>query len=313
MENIEFLDNIIKKLLSLKIKPYGSKAELSKDELLFLCKKVRKFFLDQPILLELQAPLTICGDIHGQFHDLLRIFEFAQYPPQKNYLFLGDYVDRGLHSIETICLLFAYKIKYPNNFFILRGNHESALMNRIYGFYDELIKCGFSEKMWKLFNKVFNCMPIAAIIDQKIFCVHGGLSKDLTSLNDIRNIERPVEIPSYGLLCDLLWSDPNPSSCAQDYEPNDRGLSCTFSVRVLNEFMKKYDFELICRAHQLVNDGYEFPFFQNQSLVTIFSAPNYCYETNNKGAILEINEDLLCRFSVLEPINWEKVYSNLRQ
>lgn len=143
-----------------------------------LCLKSREIFLQQPILLELEAPLKICGDIHGQYTDLLRLFEYGGFPPEANYLFLGDYVDRGKQSLETICLLLAYKIKYPENFFLLRGNHECASINRIYGFYDEC-KRRFNIKLWKTFTDCFNCLPIAAIIDEKIFCCHGGLSPDL--------------------------------------------------------------------------------------------------------------------------------------
>lgn len=143
-----------------------------------LCLKSREIFLQQPILLELEAPLKICGDIHGQYTDLLRLFEYGGFPPEANYLFLGDYVDRGKQSLETICLLLAYKIKYPENFFLLRGNHECASINRIYGFYDEC-KRRYNIKLWKTFTDCFNCLPIAAIIDEKIFCCHGGLSPDL--------------------------------------------------------------------------------------------------------------------------------------
>lgn len=143
-----------------------------------LCLKSREIFLQQPILLELEAPLKICGDIHGQYTDLLRLFEYGGFPPEANYLFLGDYVDRGKQSLETICLLLAYKIKYPENFFLLRGNHECASINRIYGFYDEC-KRRYNVKLWKTFTDCFNCLPIAAIIDEKIFCCHGGLSPDL--------------------------------------------------------------------------------------------------------------------------------------
>lgn len=155
------------------------------------------------------------GDIHGQFYDLLRLFEYGGFPPTANYLFLGDYVDRGKQSLETICLLLAYKIKYPENFFILRGNHECASINRIYGFYDEckfasisaltsarliLIMTFFIElgkrryniKLWKTFTDCFNCLPVSAIVDEKILCMHGGLSPELLNLDQIKRIMRPT-------------------------------------------------------------------------------------------------------------------------
>src|SRR5579871_1178717 len=133
------------------------------------------------------------GDIHGQYYDLLRLFEYGGFPPEANYLFLGDYVDRGKQSLETICLLLAYKIKYPENFFILRGNHECASINRIYGFYDEC-KRRYNIKLWKTFTDCFNCLPIAAIIDEKIFTMHGGLSPDLNSMEQIRRVMRPTDV-----------------------------------------------------------------------------------------------------------------------
>lgn len=139
-----------------------------------------------------RAP-QICGDIHGQYYDLLRLFEYGGFPPEANYLFLGDYVDRGKQSLETICLLLAYKIKYPENFFILRGNHECASINRIYGFYDEC-KRRYNIKLWKTFTDCFNCLPIAAIIDEKIFTMHGGLSPDLNSMEQIRRVMRPTDV-----------------------------------------------------------------------------------------------------------------------
>jgi hypothetical protein len=132
---------------------------------------------------------------------LLRLFEYGGFPPEANYLFLGDYVDRGKQSLETICLLLAYKIKYPENFFILRGNHECASINRIYGFYDEC-KRRYNIKLWKTFTDCFNCLPIAAIIDEKIFTMHGGLSPDLNSMEQIRRVMRPTDV------CTALTSLP---------------------------------------------------------------------------------------------------------
>ena len=306
-----FIDSIISKLISLKDQDHKAKCKITNQEISFLCVSARKVFLSQSSLLELCAPITVCGDIHGQFYDLLRIFEIAKYPPQTNYIFLGDYVDRGTRSLETICLLFAYKIKYPNNFFLLRGNHESANMNRLYGFYDEIVKFG-SDDIWKMFNDVFNCMPFAAVIDDKIFCVHGGISPSLNSVDDIKKIKRPTSIPPHGLICDLVWSDPSPNQNS-DWKPNQRGTSVSFGVKPVQRFLKKNNFDLICRAHEAISDGYCFPFKGNQGIVTLFSAPHYCSEYLNKGAILNVSEDLLCTFAVMEPIKWSDYKANIEK
>ncbi|CAL0299861.1 unnamed protein product [Lupinus luteus] len=289
------VDGIINKLLELRDKP-GKQVQLSEAEIMKLCVVSKDIFLKQPNLLELEAPIKICGDIHGQYSDLLRLFEYGGFPPRSNYLFLGDYVDRGKQSLETICLLLAYKIRYPKNFFLLRGNHECASINRIYGFYDEC-KRRFNVKLWKLFTDCFNCLPVAAIIDEKIICMHGGLSPQLYNLNQIRSLPRPVEVPETGLLCDLLWSDP--SRDIKGWGGNERGVSYTFGADRVIEFLQKHDLDLICRAHQVVEDGYEF--FANRQLVTIFSAPNYCGEFDNAGAMMTVDETLVCSFQILKP------------
>lgn len=159
-------------------------------------------------------------------------------------------MDRGKQSLETICLLLAYKIKYPENFFLLRGNHECASINRIYGFYDEC-KRRFNVRLWKIFTDCFNCLPVAALIDDKILCMHGGLSPELNSLHQIRNLTRPTDVPDTGLLCDLLWSDP--SNEIRGWGLNDRGVSYTFGPDMVSEFLQKHDLDLICRAHQVIN------------------------------------------------------------
>ena len=156
---------------------------------MFLITKAKKIFEEQPVFLELEPPLTICGDIHGQYKDLLKLFKVSGEPPSKNYIFLGDYVDRGKQSIETISLLMAYKIKYPENFFIIRGNHEAELVNRLYGFYDECRR-RYSIKLWKKFTEMFNWLPVCALIDDKIFCVHGGLSPDLKNIEQLYEIKQ---------------------------------------------------------------------------------------------------------------------------
>ncbi|KAJ3205860.1 Serine/threonine-protein phosphatase pp1 [Entophlyctis luteolus] len=290
------IDSVIDRLLEVRGGKPGRQVQLAEHEVRYLCNKSREIFISQPILLELEAPIKICGDIHGQYYDLLRLFEYGGFPPDANYLFLGDYVDRGKHSLETICLLLAYKIKFPENFFILRGNHEAASINRIYGFYDEC-KRRYNIKLWKTFTDCFNCLPIAAIIDEKILTMHGGLSPDLQSMEQIRRLMRPTDIPDTGLLCDLLWSDPNKDTTG--WSENDRGVSFTFGPDVVTRFLQKHDLDLICRAHQVVEDGYEF--FAKRQLVTLFSAPNYCGEFDNSGAMMSVDESLMCSFQILKP------------
>ncbi|KAL1074732.1 hypothetical protein V6Z11_D11G310300 [Gossypium hirsutum] len=256
------LDDIITRLLEGK----GSKqVQLSEGEIRQLCINSRQIFLSQPNLLQIHAPIRICGDIHGQYQDLLRLFEFGGYPPSSNYLFLGDYVDRGKQSLETICLLLAYKIRYPDNIFLLRGNHEDAKINRIYGFYDEC-KRRFNVRLWRVFTDCFNSLPVAALIDGKILCMHGGLSPELENLDQINNIRRPTEIPDNGLLCDLLWSDPD--SKVKGWADSDRGISCTFGADVVAEFLQKNDLDLICRGHQV---SYSFLYFRIYNGAFFFS------------------------------------------
>ncbi|KAL4663984.1 hypothetical protein H8959_015892 [Pygathrix nigripes] len=323
------LDSIIGRLLEVQGSRPGKNVQLTENEIRGLCLKSREIFLSQPILLELEAPLKICGDIHGQYYDLLRLFEYGGFPPESNYLFLGDYVDRGKQSLETICLLLAYKIKYPENFFLLRGNHECASINRIYGFYDEC-KRRYNIKLWKTFTDCFNCLPIAAIVDEKIFCCHGGLSPDLQSMEQIRRIMRPTDVPDQGLLCDLLWSDPDKD--VQGWGENDRGVSFTFGAEVVAKFLHKHDLgphlpstpgglaAPVCGGGrggpclrlgltapilaQVVEDGYEF--FAKRQLVTLFSAPNYCGEFDNAGAMMSVDETLMCSFQILKPADKNK-------
>ena len=295
--------NIIDKIILKLVKNNPKKpVSLTEKEIQLLCKKCKKIFGQQDALLNLSSPIKVCGDIHGQFYDLLRLFGFNGYPPNSNYLFLGDYVDRGKQSIETISLLFALKIKYPENIFMLRGNHESSKINRIYGFYDECKK-RYDKKIWKLFSDTFNYLPIAAIIEGKIFCIHGGLSPKLFSLEQIQTIQRPTEIPDDGLLCDLLWSDPN--NKISGWRENDRGISYIFGIDVVDHFLMKFGFDLICRAHQVVEEGYQF--FGKKQLVTIFSAPNYCGEFNNAGAIMNVDETLMCSFQALKPTDAKEI------
>jgi serine/threonine-protein phosphatase PP1 catalytic subunit len=205
--DVSIIDSTIKQLLAVRHARPGTDVEIPIENIKAILGVATSIFMSQPMLLEVLGPVNIVGDTHGQFSDILRLFEMGGYPPKKNYLFLGDYVDRGKQGIETLLLLLCFKIKFPLSFFLLRGNHECSSLNRIYGFFDEC-KRRYNIKIWKSFCDCFNCMPVAAIVDNRIFCCHGGISPELTHLSDIYQIKRPSEIPDHGLLCDLVWADP---------------------------------------------------------------------------------------------------------
>ncbi|MFH4976238.1 hypothetical protein AB6A40_002947 [Gnathostoma spinigerum] len=301
------LDSLIDRLLTVTVAEGDSLVRsVSECEIKEICDEIRILFLAQPSLVELEPPIKVCGDIHGQYTDLLRVFNRCGFPPDSNYLFLGDYVDRGTQSVETIVLVFSYKLKYPENFFLLRGNHECYDINRAYGFYDEC-KRRYSVRLWNLFQDVFNCIPLCALIAGKIFCMHGGLSPHLNNWSQIRRLKRPINPPDVSVETDLLWSDPD--SKIRGWRSNSRGVSYVFGEDVVYSFCARMDIDLIARAHQVVQDGYEF--FANRKLVTIFSAPRYCGEFDNDASVMSVTTDLLCSFDVFKskytPIKFRSV------
>lgn len=289
------IDSLITDLLKYRfVKPSAfSAVAINEEALQNLCHMALNVFKDQPMLLEVNGPMKIAGDIHGQFFDLLRLLEYCGSPADCNYLFLGDYVDRGKNSIECLALLLAYKVKYQENFFLLRGNHECPSINRIYGFYDECHR-RYNVKLWKTFCDVFLWMPVAAVVSERILCMHGGISPQLLDLEQIARIRRPANVPDSGLLCDLLWADP--TDATDMWGVNERGVSFSFGLEALRRFLANHELCLVCRAHQVVQDGYEF--FGARQLVTVFSAPNYCGTFNNAGAVMTVDEQMCCSFFV---------------
>ncbi|KAK8792013.1 hypothetical protein WA158_005390 [Blastocystis sp. Blastoise] len=287
------IDKFIARLLEGKHHTKTWRARIPENHIHSLIDMTKEIFLEQPSLLRVAVPINIIGDIHGQFGDLLRLLDIGGNPGENNYLFLGDYVDRCDRGIEVLCLLMCYKILYPDNVFLLRGNHESSDMNDCGGFRKECTTF-YGLKLYHHFQELFNCLPIAAIVGDKIFCVHGGLSPELKSLNSIASIQRPCSVPDDGLLADLLWSDP--SDEVVGWVPSPRDVAYLFGEDIVDEFMNRFDFDLICRAHECV-DGYLFQF--DRRLVTLFSAPNYCGCERNAGAIMMISEDLTCSFKLL--------------
>ena len=250
----------------------------------------------EPLYLKLRAPIRIVGDVHGQYEDLLKIFLSGGFPPEACYLFLGDYVDRGKHSVPCILLLLLLKVLFPSRIYLLRGNHECESINRVYGFFEECKK-RYTASTWKKFNVLFGYLPLAACVNDRIFCIHGGLSPDFNSPEDISHLTKPVSVGPTGIVVDFLWSDPDAD--IEGFAQSDRGISFNFGSDVVSDFLQRNDLDLIVRAHQVVEDGYEF--FANRQLVTVFSAPNYCGEFDNAGSVLCVSEDLVCSFEVLMP------------
>ena len=261
---------------------------LPERDLRILCDKIKEILIEESNVQPISAPVTICGDIHGQFHDLLELFEKGGHVPTKRYIFMGDFVDRGYSSVETFQLLLCLKLKWPQCITLLRGNHETRQITTVYGFYDETMRKYGNSNPWRYCTDVFDYLGIGAIIDGKIFCIHGGLSPDIKSLDDIRLIDRTMEIPHEGPFCDLMWSDPED---IETFAVSPRGAGWLFGQRVTSEFNYINDLDLIARAHQLVMQGFKY-WFEDNNLVTIWSAPNYCYRCGNVAAILDINENM---------------------
>jgi serine/threonine-protein phosphatase 4 catalytic subunit len=226
---------------------------------------------------------------------LVELFKVGGECPQKNYLFLGDFVDRGYYSVETFLLLLALKVRYPDRITLIRGNHESRQITQVYGFYEECLRKYGSVNVWRYCTEIFDYLSLSALVEDRVFCVHGGLSPAISTLDQIRTIDRKQEVPHDGSMCDLLWSDPEE---IDGWGLSLRGAGYLFGGDVVAQFNQTNDVELICRAHQLVMDGYKFMF--NDTLVTVWSAPNYCYRCGNVAAILELDEQLNRNFKVFE-------------
>eukprot|EP00055_Hartaetosiga_balthica_P018654 m.135032 g.135032 ORF g.135032 m.135032 type:complete len:307 (-) comp9816_c0_seq1:387-1307(-) len=269
---------------------------LAEDEIRVLCEKAREVLAEEGNVKEVACPVTVCGDVHGQFYDLIELFKIGGDVPHTNYLFMGDYVDRGYYSVETVSLLVALKVRYPNRISLLRGNHESRQITQVYGFYDECLKKYANPTVWTFFTDLFDYLPLTGLVDNQIFCLHGGLSPNVPTLDDIRNMDRVQEVPHEGPMCDLLWSDPDDR---KGWNPSPRGAGFNFGKDISEKFNRDNQLTLIARAHQLVMEGYNWS--HDRNVVTIFSAPNYCYRCGNQGGILELDDILNYSFLQYDP------------
>lgn len=332
-----------------------------------ICHKARELLIEEANVVQVDAPVTICGDIHGQFHDLMELFRVGGDVPDTNYLFMGDFVDRGFYSLESFLLLLCLKVRYPDRITLIRGNHESRQITTVYGFYDECLRKYGSANVWRYCCEVFDYLALGAIVmgtsstlepsftdsaqaiepvDDEVeieimnsrsevtarfprsrrrtyetdattsspagtpskigpagtgasgdsggshnsggavLCVHGGLSPLIDSVDKIRLLDRKQEVPHEGAMCDLLWSDPDE---IDGWGLSPRGAGFLFGSDIVKRFNHLNDLSLIARAHQLVMEGFKEMF--DSSIVTVWSAPNYCYRCGNVAAILELGED----------------------
>lgn len=302
-----------------------------------LCFKMKEMLIKESNVIHISTPVTVVGDMHGQFHDMLEMFRIGGKIPDTNYLFLGDYVDRGLYSVETIMLLITLKLRYPNRIHLLRGNHESRQITQSYGFYTECLnKYGGSSRVWNLITDLFDYLVLACIINDELFCVHGGLSPNVQTIDQIRIIDRFREIPHDGAMADLVWSDPEENSMntrdssfdnsnsgssngnknrnnmngnnniiedflietSEHFQVSSRGAGYTFGRSVVEKFLQLNGMDRIYRAHQLCSEGYQIYF--GGLVTTVWSAPNYCYRCGNKASILELYSKDSFYFNVFE-------------
>ncbi|GFG29986.1 hypothetical protein Cfor_03613, partial [Coptotermes formosanus] len=275
---LEFMEHLMK--------TYKEQGKLHRRYAYKILLDVKQLFMSQPSLVDItvaeNSKFTICGDIHGQFYDLMNIFNLNGLPsPSNPYLFNGDFVDRGSFSVECIFTLFGFKLLYPEHFFMSRGNHESQTMNQMYGFEGE-VKAKYSAQMSELFTEVYNWLPLAHCLNGRVLVMHGGLfSRDDVTLDEISKIDRNRQPPEEGLMCELLWSDPQPQV---GRAPSKRGVGVQFGPDVTKKFLELNGLDYIIRSHEVKNEGYEVA--HDGKCITVFSAPNYCDTMGNKGAFI---------------------------
>lgn len=270
------------------------------EQLMKLIISAKYYTLNEPILFRIDAPILIVGDLHGNVDDLIRIFERCGYPPKEKYLFLGDYIDRGQYSIEVISLLLALKCKYPDHIYLLRGNHETSLVSHYNGFYNEC-EIKYNLKLFYQFMKLFDSFPIAAIINNLVFCVHGGISPLLKNIEIFEGLPKPGEIYYSSVFADLLWSDPKESE--EKFTPNTRGCGYFFSEAAITEFLSNNNLQFMIRSHEEKMWGFEWE--QNQKCLTIFSNSDYCGH-KNVGMICKITKDLRMEKELFVPLENEE-------
>jgi len=281
---------------------------LNKKFLWMLLLKAKDILKALPTVVDVEVPagkeITVCGDTHGQYYDVLNIFKINGNPSKENpYLFNGDFVDRGSFSVEVILTLLAWKVHDSDCMHLTRGNHEAKSLNKLYGFEGEVLH-KFDNKTYELFSDIFCCLPLAYVLGKKVMVCHGGLfSKDGVTLDDLRKINRIMEPPEAGLMTEILWSDPHPQ---KGRHPSKRGVGVQFGPDVSHAFLNENKLELLVRSHEMKQGGYEVE--ADGRVITIFSAPNYCDQMANKGAFIRFNgSDMKPKFTQFNAVEHPKV------
>ena len=282
---------------------------IPETELRVICRLFKAILLAENAVPVVPFPAVLIGDLHGQYFDVLEMLKVASQSESaslgsQNYVFLGDYVDRGYNSVETWQLLMLLKIKFPTQVTLLRGNHESRQVSQVYGFYDEVVRKYGNPSVWKYCTEVFDYLPLAAIVGEQIFAVYGGLSPEISHIDQIRTeIDRVNELPNEGQFADLMWSDPE--DAVTDWAANPRGAGWVFGANPASQFLHSNALSLIARAHQLVQEGFKYQF--EESLVTVWSAPNYCYRCGNVASVLAIDAEGARDFRIFKETNRSSV------
>ncbi|KAH0789857.1 Ser/Thr protein phosphatase [Histomonas meleagridis] len=256
------------------------------NSLLDICSYCTTLFAKESTLLRLEGEFRVVGDLHGHLPDLIRIIKKCGGPKKHNYIFLGDYVDRGNFSIETIMLLLALKAEYPNSVYLIRGNHEFESISRTKGLHDEILKVYGNDVLFQKLIECFSFLPIGALVNNNILCVHGGIGPELKTLENFDNIARPLNQLYGGLADDILWSDPLDKGTG--FKVSKRGNGVFFGEDVTNKFLKQNHLHLIIRGHTSVKEGIRFQ--HHNKVITVFSASNYC-DQQNKAAVLILRKN----------------------
>ncbi|QIX02042.1 hypothetical protein AMS68_007559 [Peltaster fructicola] len=303
-DGVKLGENMTQEFIDDMIQRFKTGKKIAKKYAYQIILAATAIFKKEPAMVEMhiekENKLTVCGDTHGQYFDLLEIFRLNGFPSATHaYLFNGDFVDRGSWSTEIALLLYAYKCLFPNNFYLNRGNHETDDMNRMYGFEGEC-KHKYTERMFKIFSESFSALPLATLIGDSWLTLHGGLfSDDETSLADIRKLDRFAQRQpgQSGLMMEMLWTDPQPTP---GRGPSKRGVGLQFGPDITKRFCDKNGLKGIIRSHEVRMEGYEVE--HDGRCITVFSAPKYCDSTENKGAFINIGTDYELKFTKFDAV-----------